>query len=143
MSSYSKENARFNMIEQQIRPCEVIDTRVLETLKNTPRELFVGNDYQELAFADIHIPLRDGNVMMKPMQEGIMLQALDIQIGDKVLEIGTGSGFITACLLALGGEVTSYEIDFNQNETARRNLKEAGFEKADLIIGDIFLLGLP
>ena len=51
MSSYSKENARFNMIEQQIRPCEVIDTRVLETLKNTPRELFVGNDYQEFAFS--------------------------------------------------------------------------------------------
>ena len=138
MSSFSKENARFNMIEQQIRPCEVIDSRVLDTLKNTPREFFVEEEYQELAFADIHIPLKGENVMMKPMQEGIMLQALDVQPNDKVLEIGSGSGFITACLLSLGGEVTSFEINSEQSKIAESNLKKAGFDQANLIIGDIF-----
>ncbi len=138
MHASATENARFNMIEQQIRPCEVIDQRVLHTLKTVPREKFVGDEYQGLAFADIHVPLSENNAMMKPMQEGIMLQALDVHAGDRVLEVGTGSGFITACLCALGGEVTSYEIDAQLSTAAAERLADLGIEGANLVVGDIF-----
>lgn len=138
MSALATENARFNMIEQQIRPCEVIDERVLHTLKTVPRESFVSDDYRGLAFADIHVPLSAHDVMMKPMQEGVMLQALDIQPGDRVLEVGTGSGFLTACLLSLGGKVTSYEIDADLSASAGERLAGLGLEGADLVVGDIF-----
>lgn len=143
MSAKNMENARFNMIEQQIRPCEVIDERVLNALKTVPREAFVGDDYQGLAFADIHVPLSDEDVMMKPMQEGVMLQALDIKKGDRVLEVGTGSGFITACLLTLGGKVTSYEIDEKLSAAAGERLQSLGLGDANLVTGDIFDADLP
>jgi len=142
MHASATENARFNMIEQQIRPCEVIDQRVLHTLKTVPREKFVGDEYQGLAFADIHVPLSGNNTMMKPMQEGIMLQALDVQQGDRVLEVGTGSGFITACLCALGGQVTSYEIEEPLSTAAAERLAELGIDGADLVVGDIFAADL-
>lgn len=142
MSASITENARFNMIEQQIRPCEVIDERVLSTLRTVPRENFVGDEYLGLAFADIHVPLNDSEVMMKPMQEGVMLQALDIKPGDKVLEVGTGSGFITACLLAMGGKVTSYEIDEQLSTSASARLDAAGMQGAHLAIADIFQTSL-
>lgn len=132
------ENARYNMVEQQIRPCEVIDERVLETLRTVPRENFVPEQYKGLAFADIHVPLSDGSVMMKPMQEGFMLQALNIQEGERVLEIGTGSGFITACLVKLGGNVTSYEIDEELSKQAADRLQQQNINGVTLVTGDIF-----
>lgn len=138
MSASATENARFNMIEQQIRPCEVIDERVLKALKTVPREAFVGDAYQGLAFADIHVPLGGNSVMMKPVQEGIMLQALNIQEGDRVLEVGTGSGFISACILELGGKLTSFEIDAELSAAAAQRLAALGYEGADLRVGDIF-----
>ena len=104
------EQARFNMIAQQIRPWDVVDDRVLKTLKHIPREQFVPVEYWDLAFADIEIPLGHGQCMMEPKLEARMLQALNVQPSDRVLEIGTGSGFITACLSHLGGEVTSLDI---------------------------------
>lgn len=104
------EQARFNMIAQQIRPWDVVDDRVLKTLRHIPREQFVPDDYFDLAFADIEIPLGHGEVMMAPKLEARMLQALDVQPGERVLEIGTGSGFVTACLSHLGGQVTSLDI---------------------------------
>lgn len=137
------ENARFNMIEQQIRPCEIIDQRVLDTLKSVPREKFVSEAYQGLAFADVHVPLDGGQAMMKPMQEGLMLQALDVHAGDRVLEVGTGSGFITACLLHLGGRVTSYEIDAGLSARAGERLTDLGMHGAELVNGDIFAADLP
>jgi protein-L-isoaspartate(D-aspartate) O-methyltransferase len=137
------ENARFNMIEQQIRPCEIIDPRVLDTLKSVPREKFVSEAYQGLAFADVHVPLDGDEVMMKPMQEGLMLQALDVHAGDRVLEVGTGSGFITACLLHLGGRVTSYEIDAGLSARASERLADLGMHGAELVNADIFAADLP
>lgn len=113
--SMDKEQARFNMIQQQIRPAEVLDQRVLDTIARMPREDFVPEAYRELAFSDTNIPLgayaNKGQVMMKPIMEARILQALDIQPEDKILEIGTGSGYFTALLAALAGQVHSVEID--------------------------------
>ena len=138
MTALDTEIARSNMIEQQIRPCEVIDERVLQAFREVPREKFVGDAYLGLAFADIHVPLKQDDVMMKPLQEGIMLQALEVQPGERVLEIGTGSGFVTACLLHLGGDVTSYEIDPDLSAAAAENLANAGYTGAALRVGDVF-----
>lgn len=142
MLASDTENARFNMIEQQIRPCEVIDERVLEALRTVPRERFVPTAYLGVAFADIHVPLRDECVMMKPVQEGLMLQALNVQPGERVLEIGTGSGFVTACLHHLGGKITSVEIDDELSAEAGQHLAELGISDAELVAGDVFELPL-
>ncbi|RMG34575.1 MAG: protein-L-isoaspartate O-methyltransferase [Gammaproteobacteria bacterium] len=131
------DKARFNMVEQQIRPCEIIDERVLGAFKAIPREHFVDEAQRPLAFADTQLPLPNGEVMMKPLQEGIMLQALEVKPGERVLEVGTGSGFVTACLVHLGGQVTSYEIDPEQSARAAEKLAALGLE-ANLVAGDIF-----
>ncbi len=130
------ETARSNMIAQQIRPWEVIDERVLDALETVPRERFVGDDYAALAFADIAVPLDEGQAMMKPVQEARMLQALAVQPGDSVLEIGTGSGFITACLSHLGGVVTSYEIRPALSEAAAKRLTALDVKNVELVAGD-------
>src|SRR5512135_2096763 len=92
------ELARHNMVEQQVRPWDVLDSRVLEALSSVPREEFVPAAHRALAFADIGLPLGHGEVMMKPVIEGRMLQAVAPAPTESVLEIGTGSGFLTACL---------------------------------------------
>jgi len=130
------ETARFNMVEQQIRPFEVIDPRVLETLQTVPRERFVGDDYQGLAFADIAVPIGEGQHMMKPVQEAHLLQSLNVQPGENVLEIGTGSGFITACLSHLGGVVTSYETQASLSESAAQRLSDLAVKNVELVTGD-------
>ncbi len=137
------EKARYNMVEQQIRPCEITDDRVLEAFKAIPREHFVDEEYKALAFADTHLPLVNGDVMMKPLQEGFMLQALNVQPGERVLEVGTGSGFVTACLAHLGGRVTSYEIDPELGARAAERLHTLGFDDIELVTGDIFAADLP
>jgi protein-L-isoaspartate(D-aspartate) O-methyltransferase len=104
------EQARFNMIEQQIRPWDVLDQQVLDTMNAIPREDFVPERYRSLAFADTNIPLGHGQVMMAPKLEGRLLQALAITPTDRILEIGTGSGYLTACLAILGQHVTSFDI---------------------------------
>jgi len=130
------ETARFNMIAQQIRPWEVIDERVLEAFETVPRERFVADEYQGLAFADVALPIGEGQTMMKPVQEARMLQALAVQPGDSVLEVGTGSGFITACLAHLGGVVTSYEIHPALSEDAARRLNALKVKNVELVAGD-------
>ena len=130
------ETARFNMVAQQIRPNEGIDERVLDVLQTVPRERFVPDAYQGLAFADVAIPLTDGQQMMKPWQEARMLQALNVQPGDRVLEIGTGSGFVTACLARLGGTVTSYEIEPDLSRAAAGRLDVLGVQDVELVVGD-------
>ncbi|HDN69570.1 MAG TPA: protein-L-isoaspartate O-methyltransferase [Gammaproteobacteria bacterium] len=104
------EQARFNMIEQQIRPWDVLDQQVLDTMNAIHREDFVPERYRSLAFADTSIPLGHEQVMMPPKLEGRVLQALAIAPADRILEIGTGSGYLTACLASLGQHVTSFDI---------------------------------
>ena len=130
------ETARFNMVEQQIRPFEVIDPRVLDTLQTMPRERFVGDEYQGLAYADVAVPIGDDQQMMKPVQEAHLLQALNVQPGESVLEIGTGSGFVTACLAALGGIVTSYETRGTLSEAAAERLRALDVKNVELVVGD-------
>ena len=104
------EQARFNMIEQQVRPWDVLDQQVLDTMNAIPREHFVPERYRSLAFADTSILLGHDQVMMAPKLEGRLLQALAITPADRILEIGTGSGYLTACLASLGQHVTSFDI---------------------------------
>lgn len=131
------EQARFNMVEQQIRPWEVLDSRVLSLLENIHREDFVPVRYRKLAFADLEIPLDCGQAMMRPKIEARMLQALDLDTDDTVLEIGTGSGFMTACLAALAKRVVSVEIFPELHEEAALKLEDKGVENAELFVGDV------
>ena len=104
------EQARFNMVEQQIRPWSVLDDTVLQTLGSIPREKFVPDDLKSLAYADIEISIAHGESMMFPRMEGRMLQELEIDINDVCLEVGTGSGFVTACMAMMGKHVHSIDI---------------------------------
>ena len=131
------EQARFNMVEQQIRPWEVLDGRVLELLETIQREDFVPVRYRKLAFADIAVPLECGQTMMRPKIEARLLQALDIQPDETVLEIGTGSGFVTACLAALAKRVVSVEIHVELHREAAAKLADKGVANAELYIGDV------
>lgn len=134
----NQEQARFNMIEQQIRPWNVADDDVLNIMKQIPREHFVPDNYKSLAFADIQAPLADGQQMMEPKIEARMLQALQINPGDKVLEVGTGSGYITACLDWLSDEVTSIEIHEQLSQLAQQHLESIGICDVNLVVGDVF-----
>lgn len=128
--------ARFNMIEQQIRPWDVLDPRVLDLIARTPREAFVPEKYQTLAFADIEIPLDHGEVMMAPKIEARLLQALDVHPTDVILEIGTGSGYLTALLAQLGRHVYSIDIHPDFVESAHRKLEAQGIRNVTLEIAD-------
>lgn len=118
--------ARENMVEQQVRPWDVLDARVLETLAALPRESFVAEAHRALAYADLELPLGHGQVMAKPVIEGRTLQALKPQADEDVLEIGTGSGYLTACLAHLARDVVSLEIHPDLADAARARLDAAG-----------------
>ena len=124
--SMNFDQARFAMIEQQVRPWDVLDPRVLEALMVVHREDFVVSSHRQLAFADLPLPLAHGECMMKPVVEGRLLQALGLEPGDDVLEIGTGSGFITACLAQLAREVVSIDRHQDFVDDARARLAHAG-----------------
>lgn len=132
--------ARFNMIQQQIRPWEVLDERVLDLMQGLPRENFVPATYQNLAFADISIALAHDQVMMAPKVEGRLLQLLQVKPSDTVLEIGTGSGFMTALLAKCAKQVYTVDIyeDFvksAQSKLATLNLNNVQFGTGDAIEG--------
>ncbi len=120
--------AKFNMIEQQIRPWEVLDSQVLAVIDEIDREDFVPERYRGLAYADCQIPIGEGSSMFPPIVEGRMLQALLIEPGDQVLEIGTGSGYITACLATLGQQVLSLDIDAELQANAKQCIEKYGLE---------------
>lgn len=130
------EQARFNMIEQQIRTCEVLERRVLELLKHVRREHFVPADKKGLAFADMEIPLGHGATMWQPKLEARTVQELHLTRNDKVLEIGTGSGHLTALISALAGHVTSVEIVPELSAIARQNLSAYHRDNITLETGD-------
>ena len=118
--------ARELMVEQQVRPWDVLDTRVLGVLATLPRETFVPEIHRALAYADVEIPLGHGQKMMKPVVEGRTLQALLLQEGEEVLEIGTGGGYLAACMGALAREVVSLEIIPELAARARAQLDASG-----------------
>ncbi|MEJ2622194.1 MAG: protein-L-isoaspartate O-methyltransferase [Candidatus Thiodiazotropha sp.] len=130
------EKARFNMVEQQVRPWEVINPRVLSLMETLPREAFVPEAYRDLAYADIEIPIGLGQSMMFPRIEGRLMQALDLQPNDKVLEVGTGSGYLTACLANLAKQVISIDIHPEFTDTAANKLEQQGIHNATLLRGD-------
>ncbi|MBD8049150.1 protein-L-isoaspartate O-methyltransferase family protein [Limnohabitans radicicola] len=120
--------ARFNMIEQQIRPWEVLDPQVLALLSVVRREDFVPLAHKALAFVDMEIPLGNGQVMLAPRVQARLLQDLALQKTDKVLEVGTGSGFMAALLAHQAASVLSLEIDAGLATQAQKNLYKAGVE---------------
>jgi protein-L-isoaspartate(D-aspartate) O-methyltransferase len=129
---------RNTMVEQQVRPWEVLDPRVLEAVAAVPRELFVPEAYRTLAYADLPLPLAHGETMMKPVVEGRLLQALGLAPEDEVLEIGTGSGFLTAVLARLARRVVSVDIfpefvDAARAKLAAENLRNVELRTADAL----------
>ena len=124
------EIAHGQMVRQQVRAAEVLDTHILEVFSEIARHEFVPERFRELAYADMRIPLPHGECMMMPSEEGHLLQALDIRPTDRILEIGTGSGYLTACLGRLGGEVTSLDIHADFIKPAQELLLDAGIGNA-------------
>ena len=136
MSQLNIEQARFNMVEQQVRPWDVLDQRVLNLISQLPREEFVPKAYRNLAFADIEIPLGHEQVMMSPKLEGRVLQTLMLNPKDMVLEIGTGSGYFTALLAKLAKHVESVDIVEDFVKTANARLKAFDINNVSLNTGD-------
>lgn len=130
------ERARFNMVEQQIRPWEVLDQQVLDLLFKVPREAFVPQPYRALAFVDMEIPIGHGEKMLQPKLEARMLQALALTTGDRILEVGTGSGYMTALLAMLGKHVYSVDVVAEFTSTAAQRLAARALGNVTLETGD-------
>ena len=130
------EFARQQMVEQQVRAWDVHNIDILDVLKSVPREQFVPTGYESLAFADTEIPISHGQTMMTPTLEGRVLQALSLGSSDTVLEIGTGTGFLAACMARLAGKVTSVDIYADMRETAAANLEDSGISDVELLTMD-------
>ena len=130
------EKARFNMVEQQIRPWDVLDQRVLDLLFQVRREEYVPPTYRTLAFVDMEIPLGHGEVMMSPKMEARIVQELALKKTDNVLEVGTGSGYLTALLAHQALHVYSVEIAPEFKMQAEQKLKAHGITNVTLDVGD-------
>jgi len=134
------EKARFNMVEQQVRPWDVLDLRVLAVISKIPREVFAPDEYKNMAYVDTRIPLGQYEDqpcnMSNPIIDGRILQEMDIQEEDLVLEIGTGSGYLTACLAKLGRHVDTVDINEDLTAMAEKNLNALGIKNVNLASGD-------
>jgi protein-L-isoaspartate(D-aspartate) O-methyltransferase len=130
--------ARQQMVDQQIRTWEVLDPRVLDVLSAVPREAFVPAAYRELAFADTPIPIGFGQSMLAPVLQGRILQALGVGAADSILEVGTGTGYLTACLSALGSSTHSIDIRADFTATAAANLHAVPQARVRLETRDAF-----
>src|SRR6266498_3529817 len=130
------EQARFNMVEQQVRTWDVLDQRVLDLLFVVRREEFVPPVYRLLAFADLEIPLGDGQAMWTPKMEARVVQELQLKPAEAALEIGTGSGYLTALLAKSGARVTSVEINPRLAAFGRANLQKNAITGVELAQGD-------
>jgi protein-L-isoaspartate(D-aspartate) O-methyltransferase len=130
------EQSRFNMVEQQVRTWEVLDAKVLDLLQTVPREDFVPKEYKGLAFADIEIPLGHGRFMLAPKIEGRFLQALALKSKNKVLEIGTGAGYLTALMAKQADVVMSYDTQASLQTRAKKNLAAQNIKNVKLFVGD-------
>ena len=130
--------ARDQMIGHQLRAWEIGDQRVLDVMATVPRPDFVPAAYRNLAYADMAVPIGHGHEMLAPKIQGRLLQALALKPGDEVLDVGTGTGFLAACLARLAGQVTSIDIHETFTESARSRLANAGVHGVRLTTGDIF-----
>ena len=130
------EMVRANMIEQQIRPWNVLAMQTLNALSLVRREDFVPAEYRELAFADVQIPLGNGEAMLEPKLSARMMESLQLEENDKVLDIGTGSGYLGALMASICAHVTSVEIDPRLLAQAQRNLAMAAITNVTLEVGD-------
>ena len=130
------EQARTNMVEQQIRPWEVLDQEVLDLLYAVPREDFVAEKHRSLAFSDLELPIGEAERMWAPRLEARVLQALNVRKSDRVLEVGTGSGYLTALLSHRASHVFSVEIKPKLAAFGRANLERHGAENVTLEAGD-------
>lgn len=136
MNALNLVQARFNMVEQQIRPWDVLHQDILVLLEMLPRDEFVSENYKNLAYADMRIPLGNGQFMMEPKIEARILQALEVQTNEKVLEIGTGSGYLTALLATQAEHVTSIEIHPELQLQAKQRLAAHDIKNVTLETGD-------
>jgi protein-L-isoaspartate(D-aspartate) O-methyltransferase len=132
----TQEQARFNMVEQQIRPWQVLDAQVLTVLSNVQRELFVPQAYQAMAYTDTDIPLGHGEAMAPPRVAARLMHDLQLTGTEKVLEIGTGSGYMAALLAGRAQRVVSLEINPELASNARNNLQRAGITNVDVRVAD-------
>ncbi len=130
------EIARRQMIDQQVRAWEVLDDRVLEAFTRVSRDRYVPESFRDVAFADTSIPLGHGQSMLPPKVDGRILQALAVSRGDAVLDVGTGSGFLAACLAALGGSVRSLEIFADLAMSARSALRANSVPGVEIEVAD-------
>jgi len=134
------EKARLNMVEQQVRPWDVLNPRVLAVIGEIPREIFAPEQYKNLAYVDTLIPLGEYEnhpcEMAKPVIDGRILQEMEIQEDDLILEIGTGSGYLTACLAKLGRHVDSVDISEEMTALAEKNLSQLDLNNINLSTGD-------
>jgi protein-L-isoaspartate(D-aspartate) O-methyltransferase len=137
------EVARTQMLGQQIRAWDVLDERVLRVLRETPREQFVPEEYRDLAFADVEIPLGYGQAMLAPKIEGRVLQAVQAEPIDEVLVVGTGSGYLTACLARLAKRVVSVDIIGELVARARPKFEEHDVSNVELLEADALTLSYP
>lgn len=130
------EQARFNMVEQQIRPCEIFDEKLLKLLLKVKRENFVPAIYKDIAFSDTEIPLPGGHKMLLPRVAAKLIQELEVKSTDKVLEIATGSGYVTALLAKMSEFVYSLEISKVNLQLAVNNLTKASINNVSVINAD-------
>jgi len=138
----SVNQAREQMIEHQVRAWEVLDARVLNVLRNVPREQFVPDSQRFLAFADVDVTLPHGQHMLRPNITGRLLQALELSGTERVLEIGTGTGFVTACLAAASAHVKSFELFADLADAARANLAAVGTRNVEVVTADALQAGV-
>lgn len=136
MNDMNLDLARFNMVEQQVRTWDVLNPRVLDALARTPREDYAAEEYRKLSYADTELPIGSGQVMLKPVVAARCLQTLNIQPDDSVLEIGTGTGYITAVISKLASQIHSIEIDHDLYQQAKTNLFTNGIHNVILHEGD-------
>lgn len=122
MTQTNVELARYNMVEQQIRPCNVLDQRILDLIASSPREDYMPAAYKNVAYTDMAIPLGNGEFVLTPILEGKILQSVQVQASDKILEVGTGSGHLTSLLAQLGDHVYSVELDAEVKAEAEKKL---------------------
>ncbi len=139
MTTIDYAKARETMVEQQVRPWDVFDPAVLDAIATVPRERFVADAHRALAYSDLELPLGHGETMLKPVIEGRALQALSVREHEDVLEIGTGSGYVAACLGRLARDVVSIERHADLADAARARLQAQGIANVRVETADAFV----